>query len=159
MLKNNRGVTLSILVVTIIVILILASVTVTTSDLLIKDTKSKTVISNMYLVKGKIEALYDDFKFSGKTVDDTTNCLVGDHVASSSVSQYYKSPEVPPTGTAADYWFKIEIADLPDLGMDRTMLSGTAFYYVNYETGEVIYSNGVKDTTGDVKYKLSDIKN
>ena len=152
MLKNNRGVTLSILVVTIVVIMILASVTVTTSDLLIKDTKSKSIISNMYLVKGKIEAVYDDYAFNTPT--NAGDILKGTPVSSSSVSQYYTSPATPPT----NYWYKIEASDLPNLGMDRSMLSGTAFYYVNYETGEVIYSNGVKDSTGNVKYKLSDIK-
>ena len=158
MLKNNKGVTLSILVVTIIVIMILAGITVTTSNLLIRDTKAKATISNMYLLKGKIEALYDDFQFSGKGVDDANNGLVGDHVSSSSVSQYYTNPTDAPSGTAADRWFKIVSSDLPDLGMDTSMLPSSAFYYVNYETGEVIYSSGFTDSeTGVKKYKLSDV--
>lgn len=153
MIKNNRGVTLSALVVTIIVIMILAGVTVTTSDLLIKDTKAKSVVSNMYLVKGKAETLYEDYQFSNNTTLPTTDTKLGTKVDVSSLATY----GVSSTGdTEVDgTWYKWNKAVLEANGLEPGMLGGTSEFIVNYATGEVIYTAGVRDDSGTVKYKLS----
>lgn len=151
MLKNNHGITLSALIVTIIIIMILAGVTVSTSDLLLRDTKAKAIISNMYLVKGKVESMYDDYAFN-----ESKSVLVGINVEDiSSLSEY----GVTATGDTSDeLWYIIDSGDLLNLGMDKSMLPGNAKYIVNYETGEVIYSLGVEDITGEITYKLSEIE-
>ena len=58
MLKNQNGVTVAALVVTIIVLGILASVTISVTTDLMTDSKVKTYITNMLLVQGKAESLY-----------------------------------------------------------------------------------------------------
>lgn len=144
MLKNNKGVTLSILVVTVIVIIILAGTTLVSSNLLIISTKAKTVVTNMYLVQAKAQALYEEYQFN-KT--DKSNYF---GVNETNVSSY----SVNDNG----YWYKWTQSDLKNLGFDESMLESGGDFLVNYETGEVIYTKGVKDSAGQVKYKLSDFK-
>lgn len=154
MIKNNRGVTLSILVVTIIILIILASVTITTSNLLIRVTESKAVVSNMYLVKGKAESLYEEYEFLGDTLPDEDNFL-GKKVSVASLVIY---GVVSNGNTEEDNtWYKWTKNTLENNGLDPEMLSEDAEYIVNYETGEVIYTIGVKDNSGNINYKLTDI--
>lgn len=152
MLKNNHAVTLSSLVVTIIVILILAGVTITTSDFLIIDTKSKAIVSNMYLIKGKAEAIYEEYEFS----EDIT--LPGTQVSVFTLYSYGVSASENEEDAKVDnVWYKWDKTTLAELGFDPEMLSGTAEYIVNYETGEVIYTAGIKDIKGNIKYKLTEV--
>lgn len=144
MIKNANGVTLAILVVTIIVILILAGTTITTSDLLIRDTKSKTITTNMFVVKAKAETVYDDYMFA----ENTTN-LPGTE-AKSKASSYV-------TVQTEDLWYEWNKDTLKSLGLDESMLSGSNTFIVNYATGEVIYPTGVKDDDGNMKHTLSEI--
>ena len=131
--------------------MILAGVTVTTSDLLIKDTKAKSVVSNMYLVKGKAETLYEEYSFS------ETGTLPGTKVDVSSLSSY----GVTASGNTEedDAWYRWNKAVLESNGLEPGMLGGTAEFIVNYATGEVIYTAGVKNDSGVSKYKLSDMVN
>ena len=48
--------------------------------------------------------------------------------------------------------------DLDNEGLGDIRLNGD-FYIVNYETDDVIYSDGFKNTDGQVYYKLSDTLN
>lgn len=147
MLKNNHGITLTVLVVTIIVIIILASIVITTSNSLIKDTKSKSIVSNMYLVKAKAEAIYDDYNFAEE------GTLPGTQVAVSSLSTY----GVSPTGNKEDdeAWYRWNKSNLETLGLDPEMLPSSGEYIVNYSTGEVIYTLGNKDDLGNTRYTLT----
>lgn len=157
MIKNNRGVTLSVLVVTIIVIMILAGVTITTSDLLIKDTKAKSVVSNMYLVKGKAETLYEDYQFSTAGVLPDSSATLGQKVDVSTLTTY----GVTSTGdTEVDStWYRWGKSVLEANGLEPGMLGGTSEFIVNYATGDVIYTAGIRDDSGTVKYKLSQFTN
>lgn len=147
MLKKNKGVTLSVLVVTIVVIFILAGITISTSDMLIKDTKKKDIIANMYIVKGKAEVIYDDYKFSE---EDATH-LAGTSVSSSDVASYNA------TTNADDLWYRWDKATLSNLGLDPEMLQGSGQFIVNYNTGEVIYTLGCEGESGNTIYTLTDM--
>ena len=150
MLKNNKGVTITMLAITVVVILIITGVTISTSDLLIRDTKSKSNISNMYLIRAKTETIYDDYLFS-----EDSNVLIGSKVNVSTLADYSITQEET-TGNAKEFWYEIDYLDLPSLGMDENVLSNGGKFIVNYETGEVIYTNGIEDNDGTIKYKLSE---
>ena len=146
MLKNNKAVTLVALVITIVVILILGGATITTSDMLIRDTKKKTIITNMYLVKGEVEAIYDEYQFSG----DTT-VLEGQKVENLLAYGI--------TVNSDDLWFMWGETVLTKLGFDKEMLASGGKYIVNYLTGEVLYTKGFREMDGSVKYTLTDLLN
>lgn len=145
MLKNNKGVTLSILVITIIVTIILAGTVITASNLIITSTKAKTVVTNMYLIQGKAEALNEEYEFNNIDISNYAGKVVSD------LNGYGVM------ANAGDKWFEWDEATLIDLGFDKNMLSNGGEFIVNYTTGEVIYTKGVKDNDGIVKYTLTDL--
>ena len=159
MLKNNHGVTLSILVVTIIVIFIIGGITISATSSLLIDTKAKNALSNMYLIKGKMETIYEEHQFSEKdliyagTNDENVSTKVTDI---STLSQYGISSD----GTTDNYWYIWDRDTLEALGFDRSMLQKEdSKYIVNYISGEVIYTKGVKSDSGEKLYTFTDISN
>ena len=150
MIKNNSGVTMTSLAITVFVILILASVTITATDALARNTKSKAIITNMYLVRGKAESIYEEYQFS-----EEIN-LPGENVNVSTLSTYgvYSSGN-----TEDNTWYRWTKTTLQNNGLAPEMLSEGAEYIVNYETGEVIYTAGIKKEGNIVKYKLTDFIN
>lgn len=150
MLKNDRGVTLAILVTTIIVIIILAGTTITASDMIITSTKAKTVVTNMYLVSRKAESMYEEYQFNG-TSEPYTGTKISD---TTSLNSYFKDSYSQPTDSK---WYSWDKSVLTSLGFDDEMLSDDAQFIVNYVDGQVIYTKGVKDTDGSTKYTLTDL--
>ena len=71
-IKNNRGVTLTILVVTIVVMLILFGITFSTATDLLKNSQKNKMKTMLYMVKSRAEILLDDFLFDndGKSTSD-----------------------------------------------------------------------------------------
>ena len=141
MLKNNKAVTLLVLVVTVIVILVLGGTTIVTSDALIKKTKKKTIITNMYLIKGEVESIYEEYQFNGD--ENILKGTVLDENELEDVVSIYKAK----TGVG-DLWYEWNRDTLLKLGFDPEMLPNESEgYYVNYATGEIIYTPGVKEGT------------
>lgn len=144
MLKNNKGITLSVLVVTIIVIFILAGTTITASDMLINSVKVKNTVTNMYLIQGKVESLNEEYEFNNVELSNYAGTPISD------VSEYGV------TVNTGDKWFIWNSNTIVDLGFDDNMLSSGGEFIVNYATGEVIYTEGVKDN-GVIKYTLTEL--
>ncbi len=158
MVKDKKGITMITLVITIVVMLIIAGITVHGSQRLLKDSELKTEITNMLLIQARAEVIYDKNKF-----DDTVK-LVGKTPVTSDMANKYSIPDDPnelkkwyiwdneeivPEGTISA---KTEIEDL------KIKLKSGEFYIVNYEDSEVIYSEGYRDLDGNVVYKLSDLQ-
>lgn len=151
MIKNNKGITLTILAVTIIIIIIIAGITIKMSDYFIKDTKNKSQITNMQLIKGKIETIYEDYEFNKNEV-----LLKGTPKAYQSLQEY----GINSNSDINNYWYELNKTNLVnDLGFDKRMFLDNETYIVNYKTAEVINPNGVEDSLGNLKYKLSDMLN
>ena len=70
-IKNNKGVTLTILVLTIVVMLILFGITFSSATELLKNSKKNKMKTMLYMVKSRAEILLDDFLFDndGKNKD------------------------------------------------------------------------------------------
>jgi Tfp pilus assembly protein PilE len=149
MRRNVKGVTLTVLVITIIVILILAGVTFNTTTDLLYDSKLKTNITNLRLVQMQAENLYEKYSFDGDTMDTTT---MGEKAQASDLSKCNIS-------TSED-WYKWTKDTLANNGLDTEMLSSdTGFFLVNYDTNEVAISKGYTAKSGTKYYTLSDMLN
>ncbi len=161
MLKNQKGVTLTVLVVTIIVLGILANITISTTTDLMHDSKIKTYITNMSMVKAKAETIYEKYEFENDT-SDSTNGLgtgddnIGEKVDVSELGKY----SIESDGTSDNYWYKWTETTLSNNGFSPEMLksSGECFY-VNYRSGEIVYSKGFKGTGTKTIYSLTEMKN
>ena len=74
MIKNNKGVTLIALAITIITMLIILGISVVTVDELLRETDARKLRTNLHLIEARARTLFDDYLFDGtdKLGDETT---------------------------------------------------------------------------------------
>lgn len=140
-IKENKGITLIALVITIIVLLILAGVALGSGGDSIKTAKSNSAIVQLDMVQHAILERNSQYKL---TKNEST--LVGTKVAIEEVENIASQIEV--TLKATDNYYRLEVEDLKKLGITEE----TDTYIVNYETGEVINETQLRTVTGEVLY-------
>lgn len=159
MLKNCKGITLIALVVTIIVLVILASVGTEVGLKVIEDSKYYNGISEMKLMQSKINEIYEDYKDSdaeskavieskGESIDSIRRKA---NMAYLSVSKNKKNNEN--IGTIGDYrYYKSDyITEELDLdGISRDFI-------VNIKTRTVMLLDGATQD-GTTYYALCEIE-
>lgn len=139
-MKNEKGITLIVLTITIIVLLILIGVTIGSmagKKGLIKDSKSNTKISELNQVQQALLEAYVMYKNTGNE-----NYLVGKDIEYSEVQEVISNFENATLKATGNYK-RLEPEDLAKLGIT----GGEDTYIVNYETGEVI--NETQSVTGN----------
>ena len=150
MLKDDKGITMTSLVIMIIVLLILASVSVTTGYSGIKEIRIGRIVSNMTMVKAKAETIYEANQFNEEN-------LIGQKSDINSIS--ISSVEQNLIGAISGDWYKWDKSVLKGQGLDPNMLSGDNEYFlVNYEKPEVIYSKGESLNGSERYYSLTGLK-
>ena len=63
MFKSDKGITLTVLIITIIIMGIIFAVTIRTGDDLLRNTQKDRLRTNMYLIKARAESLLSDYLF------------------------------------------------------------------------------------------------
>ena len=156
--KNNNGVTLLILSITIIVIFILSAVSFDTGYTVLRNAVVGRTISNMKLIQIKVEDIAEDAEFT-----DDAQRLVG--LKNSEAEPYTLSEVDDELGNVnlssqiennvedAGYWYKWDASTLQSQGLDTKILKQGGCFFVNYDTYEVIYSEG--ETIDNVHYYYS----
>ena len=86
-IKNKKGVTLTILVITIIVMMILTSITITTGTELLRNSQKNKMKTMLYMVRSRAEILLEEYLFNndGKELnniskDDIEKDLAGTYI-------------------------------------------------------------------------------
>lgn len=69
-IKNNKGITLIALMVTIIIIIIIAGIIIYEGSRLIDDAKYEDVKTNMLLIQAEIKNYVEQAKFENKKIED-----------------------------------------------------------------------------------------
>lgn len=77
MLKNNKGVTLVVLVITIIVLTILTGGVIKTIFSVMYNLRAGRIVANMSLVQAKAETIYEEYQFY-----NDKSCLKGEKIDS-----------------------------------------------------------------------------
>lgn len=162
MLKNEKGITLTILVVTIIVMLILAGVIMSINMNLNKEADLKEIVSNMELIRSAA-SIYRD-----KYIDETVTTEGDDGVKIYTISDKFIGTKTNINNTSTDtmykllsysnksmlgdepyYWFELSQDDLNTLGIDITLNNDK--YFVNYKTLSVAYCQNERDEQSNYK--------
>lgn len=161
MLKNEKGITITILIVTIIVMLILAGVIMSINMSLNKSADLKEIVSNMELIRSSA-SIYRD-KYIDETVtkeeDGITTYTISDkfigtktNINNTSTDTMYKLLSYSNKSMLGDvpyYWFELSQDDLDTLGIDITLNNDK--YFVNYKTLSVAYCKNEKDEQSNYK--------
>lgn len=69
MQRNDKGITMLVLVITIVILVILTGVSINTGYSVLRDIRVGRIVSNMVLVKAKVETIYEEYQFSGDEKD------------------------------------------------------------------------------------------
>ncbi len=133
-IKSNKGITLAVLVITLVILIIVATVSVSISFEIIDIAEFENVKTNLLLIQSKCK-----IKAEQKAIGDIEESdLYG-------VKQY----------NSQEYngWYLLSQENLKDMGLEDVEEDS---YYVNYESDDVAYSNGI-EKDGKIYYKLSEI--
>lgn len=151
MKKNQKGITIVSLVITIVILLIIGGVTVTVGTSVIKQATLKTVNTNMMLIQAKAKTIAEQAKFNNNT-DNYKGIIL------SEISGDKKVDKVLDAGIIEDAskYYLLSKDDLVSMGLEKIEIEDG--YIVNYETKEVIYVKGYEND-GITYYKLTDMKN
>ena len=158
MKKNNKGIALMTLVLTIMVIFILASIAIPTGNELVIKSKLNRFLTVMSLMKIETEKLYEDYEFDNDsqilTIDGTAEPINNINSILNLLSEDEKNLIIT-SGT----WYKWNKDTLDYLGIDVKKIikdENSEFFCINYETGEILFNSGIIiDNENNVRYTLT----
>ena len=128
-LRKNKGITMVALVITIIILLILAGISVTGVIRGIDETNESSAISQLEMVQHALLERKTKADLTKETLPGTT----ADYTELINEINTMSSANITLRGNKEDYK-ELSTADLKELGIEKE----TNTFIVNYKTGEVI---------------------
>lgn len=155
--RENRGITLMMLSITIIVLLILSGVTIKVSNSIILKAELQNMYTNMLLIQVKEKTIAEKTNFS----EDTT--LKGTKLSTVEGDEKIKNLKnegiISTLDENYDSYYIWNNAELEQEGLEDIKLKEGEFFIVNYATDEIIFSEGIKYEDGTIYYELSELMN
>lgn len=133
-MKKDNGITLIALIVTIIIMIILATIVVDFSTKAIDKAKLEDIKTNMLLIQGKSQTIYE--KYSFKEIEELTGILYSEqntYVISDGLLDHLNVED--------DIYIWGEEA-LNENGLGTIKTDEQTFYIVDYTTSEIYFSKG-----------------
>lgn len=149
-MKNQKGITLVTLIVTIIVLLIIGSITIYTGTGIIKRVNLQNLNTNMLLLQAKTKTLAEESKFN-KDETKLKGTKVNDIVDNEKINKLINANIIE----NPEEYYLLTQEDLNSMGLEKVKIEDG--YLVNYETNEIIYIKGF-EANGMTYYKLSETR-
>ena len=161
-IKNNKGITLATLVVTIIVLLIITSITVYQGNNTIRESKLQNLKTNMLLIQAKTKEFAENtnFEIGNKTEESEIapikeKNLVGTKIEASQL------PNDIYVDTSKGDLYRLSQQNLNDMGLSKIEITNDNYYVVQYDIEnikvDVINTEGYK-LDGKMYYSLSQME-
>ena len=148
-MKKDNGITLIALIVTIIIMIILATIVVDFSTKAIDKAKLEDIKTNMLLIQGKSQTIYE--KYSFKEIEELTGILYSEqntYVISDGLLDHLKvEDEIYIWGEEA----------LNENGLGTIKTDEQTFYIVDYTTSEIYFSKGY-EYNDSIYYSLTELQ-
>ena len=144
--KNENGVTIISLVITIIMMLILASVTITSivgRNSVVEDAADSNKILELQEVQQAVFETYIKYKRT-----ENEEYIIGTKCNQELLEQYENEMNITLKDTTYNKYYLLNSQNLTKLGLNDSVDS----YIVNYETGEVFNYTTKKTVDGRVLY-------
>ena len=151
MIKEEKGISLIILIITIIIMLILATVAVYNNNIVDK-TKFQLIFANMTLIQIKVNVISEKTNFDG----DTTR-YIGEKLKDVPNKNQIAGEALTTQELEDEDYYIYNQETLNNIGLEGIKLEQDEVYIVNYSTLEVIYPKGCIGLDGEVKRKLSEM--
>ena len=166
-MKNNKGVTLTSLVITIIVLLIISAITVNISDEVIQEAKLQDLRTNMLLIQAKAKTYAEEVTFQTANLDSSKedDLLKLTEIKASKLkgtplqdcnTKIQTAAEDAGVEDFVDFYY-LSSENLSEMGI-KIDVPNEAYYLVKYDfkDTEVVFTKGIKYKE-KTYYKLSDI--
>ena len=147
--KNYRGITLVSLSITIIVLIIIASISINYGQDILEKSALESVETNMLLIEAKVKLYAEEANFSGDT-----SKLPGTKVSEtseSSIVEYNAS-----AGNIYSEYYHLNVEDLSEMGL--SINTGNYLVKYDYNNIDVVFVEGVS-INGVIYHTMSEIEN
>ncbi len=152
-MKDNKGITLVILVVIVLIIAAISFVSISFVFSMNNNIRIKEVSTNLLFIRAKVQTISEKHNF------DSNENLVGEKISSDNITEDINnliSNGVLTLDTINnDEVYLLKQENLNEFGLDR--LKEEDGYLVDYTNNEIIYLKGVQNSEKVVLYKLSDM--
>ena len=148
-MKKDNGITLIALIVTIIIMIILATIVVDFSTKAIDKAKLEDIKTNMLLIQGKSQTIYEKYLF--KEIEELTGILYSEqntYVISDGLLNHLNVED--------DIYIWGEEA-LNENGLGTIKTDEQTFYIVDYTTSEIYFSKGY-EYNDSIYYSLTELQ-
>lgn len=149
-IREQKGITLTMLVITIIVLIIITSITIYTGSNLIDRTNLQNLNTNMLLIQAKVKTIGEDAKFNKNDAQ-----ILGQKVSEITDNQPVLKLVDENIIDTPDTYYLLSQEDLNNMGLEKIKIEEG--FVVSYDTQEIIYVKGF-ETNNSIYYKLSDTK-
>lgn len=158
--RKEKGITLTALVLTIIIITILTSVSVYTGTNLIREANLQSINTNMLQIQIKVKSIEEKVEFNNDDGEEYVGEKLSDDEATELIAKVNSTYVVIDDYDAeTDKYYKLKNEDLVNLGLQAIQEDEDYTYVVNYRSNEVIYTKGFKANDQKIHYALSDMVN
>lgn len=149
MIKNDKGITLTALIITIIIMIILVGVGVKFGTSAIEKAKLEDIKTNMLSIKTKAKTIEEKYLFGD--IEELVGIELDKETLNSALQNELEDKTV----------YKWDQGILNEQGLTQIKADNTNFYIVYYDTDsstcEVYYSAGYT-INGQTKYSLTDLE-
>ena len=152
-MKNNRGITMIALILTIIIMLILASITVNIGTSEIEKAKLEDLKTTMLSIKGRVKIIVDKLAF--EDTFDNTGMLAYDD-ATLYTSNIPGELKVILEEDTSNLYIWDQTA-MENNNITDVEITEEDFFIMDYETKEVYYSQGF-EYNDEVYYSLTELQ-
>jgi len=155
-MKNENGITLVSLIVTVIVLIMLAGISVGETYNSLKDVRDNDSLVELGIVRHAITEEYsknivlNTNNFVGEKIDNVSKKIdlpIKSNLSETSeeIDDFYTNAQIYSFENLDDYYYRLSPANLENIGIEDSEET----YIVNYKTGEVY--NETKKTTSSSK--------
>ena len=175
-MKENKGITMVTLVITIILLLILAGISIGTGNKVIKSSELENVKTNMLLIKAKGKEYVENANFKlGTNFEEATDKetriatakgeLKGEEITESSIfdeNMNITKDTITNDNANYIYYYKLDKNNLTDMGISNVESNEkSGWYIIKYDIKNVaveVYNTAGFENEGTIYYSLSDIE-
>lgn len=162
-MKKENGITLVALTITIVVMMILASITVYFGIDLIKEVKLQDLRTNMLLIQAKAKECVEEVSFQKANITDTATIeqikaenLKGKKIAENEEVKALAERTNKIDTTQIDEYYYLDVADLEEMGIQDLKPEDYGWFIIRYDIDNIKIE--VINTTGyQGNYTLEEI--
>ena len=162
-LNKNSGITLIVLIITIVVLLIIAGITIFNGKDIIRRGKLEELRTNMLLIEAKAKEYVEEANFKmGISPDEVKKEEVRNeiYVGKAKLQKASEAGIDAPSAIPVQECYNITQEAFKEMGLDKIEVEDNEYYLIKFDdqnaTVEIYNTLGYNDE-GTVKYSLTDI--